>query len=186
MTTTTLFVLAFLAMAVGFVVFRAIPVLPTYFLYRGKRLVNCPETLKTEAVDVAARSAAASAFLGGPTVRLDRCSRWPERQDCGQTCLSQIAADPENCLLWNIVSTWYLGQSCVYCHKRFDALHRLDHAPALMLEDHSTIEWNQIRPEQLPEIFSTSKPVCWNCHIAEMFRRVHPELVIVREKKPAA
>jgi hypothetical protein len=23
-------------------------------------------------------------------------------------------------------------------------------------------------------------PVCWNCHIAQTFRRVHPELVVVR------
>ena len=117
--------------------------------------------------------------------RLDRCSRWAERQDCGQACLKQIVADPENCLVWNIVSNWYLGRSCVCCHKRFGALHRLDHAPALMREDHTTIEWDQIRPEQLLEIFSTSRPVCWNCHIAETFRRVHPELVVDRKRKSA-
>ncbi len=185
MTTTTLFVLVFLALVVCFVVLRTISVLHSYFRYRGKRLVNCPETLKAEAVDVAARTAAASAFLGWRTLRLDRCSRWPERQNCGQACLKQIAADPENCLLWNIVSNWYLGRSCACCRKRFGALHRLDHAPALMREDHTTIEWDQIRPEQLPEIFSTSKPVCWSCHIAETFRRVHPELVVDR-RKPAA
>lgn len=95
MTTTTLFVLVFLALVVGFVVLRTIPVLHSYFRYRGKRLVNCPETLKAEAVDVAARTAAASAFVGWRTLRLDRCSRWPERQNCGQACLKQIAADPE-------------------------------------------------------------------------------------------
>ncbi|MGA6984659.1 MAG: hypothetical protein WBZ01_01285 [Terriglobales bacterium] len=186
MTPTTLFVLALLFMVVCFVVFRTIPVLRTYFLYRGKWLVNCPETLKTQAVDVAARTAAASSFLGGRTLRLDRCSRWPERQDCGQACLKQIAADPENCLLWNIVSNWYLGRSCVCCHKRFGVLHRLDHAPALMRKDHTTIEWDQIRPEQVPEIFSTSKPVCWNCHISATFRRVHPELVVDRKRTSAA
>jgi hypothetical protein len=53
-----------LAVAGGFVLFRAIPVLNTYFLYRGKRLLHCPDTLNTEAVDVAGRTAAASAFLG--------------------------------------------------------------------------------------------------------------------------
>jgi hypothetical protein len=134
-------------------------------------------------VDVAAGISAASAFLGWRTLRLDRCSRWPERQDCGQACLKQITADPENCHLWNIVSTWYLGRSCVCCHNRLGALHRLDHPPALMREDHTTIEWDQIRPEQLPEIFSTSKPLCWNCHIAATYRRVHPELVVDRKRK---
>jgi hypothetical protein len=100
--------------------------------------------------------------------------------------LKQIVADPENCLVWNIVSNWYLGRSCVYCHKRFSVLRRFDHAPALMREDRTTIKWDQIRPDQLPEILSTAKPVCWNCHIAETFRRVHPELVIECKRKPAA
>jgi hypothetical protein len=186
MTTITLFFLALLAMIAGFVVFRAIPVLQTYFLYRGKRLVTCPETLKTEAVDVAARAAAASSFLGWPVFRLDRCSRWPERHDCGQDCLKQITADPENCLLWNIVSNWYLGRSCAYCHKRFGVLHHLDHVPALMREEGTTIEWDRICPERLPEFFSTARPVCWDCHVAKTFRRLHPELVVERKRTPVA
>ena len=183
MTAINLLVIAIAVVLAGLVLLRIIPAARTYFLYRGDWLVNCPETRKTEAVDVAAGTAAANAFLGGRTLRLDRCSRWPERQDCGQACLKQIVADPENCLVWNIVSNWYLGRSCVCCHKRFGALHRLDHAPALMREDHTTIEWDQIRPEQLPDIFSTSKPICWNCHIVETFRRVHPELVVDRGRK---
>lgn len=65
MTTMTFFVLAFLAMVVCFGVLRTIPMLHTYFRYRGKWLVNCPEMRKTQAVDVAAGTAAASAFLGG-------------------------------------------------------------------------------------------------------------------------
>jgi hypothetical protein len=40
-------------------------------------------------------------------------------------------------------------------------------------------------PEQLPEGFSTQQPVCWgNRHIAESFRRKHPELVRNRELEP--
>jgi hypothetical protein len=186
MTTTTLLLLALLATFAGLVVFRIIPALQTYSLYRGKRLVTCPETLKTEAVDIAARSVAASSFLGWPAFHLDRCSRWPERQDCGQECVKQVTSDPENCLLWTIVSNWYLGRSCAYCRKPFRVLHHLDHAPALLREGGTTVEWNQIPPQQLPKLFSTAKPVCWNCHIVETFRRVHPELVIERKSKPAA
>lgn len=186
MTTNKLFLLALLVTIAGFVVFRAIPALQAYLVYRGKRLVTCPETLKTEAVDIAARTVAASSFLGWPAFRLDRCSRWPERQDCGQDCLKQITADPENCLVWSIVSNWYFGRSCTYCRKRFGLLRHLDHVPALLREDETTVEWNQIPPEQLPQIFSTAKPVCWNCHIAETFRRLYPELVIERKREPAA
>lgn len=186
MTVTQFITLVVVVFAAGLFVFRAIPGMRAFFRYRGKHLITCPETQKAAAVDVAAGEAAIGAFLSETTLRLKECSRWPERQDCGQACLKQIAADPENCLLWNIVSHWYLGRNCVCCHKRFGVLHRLDHAPALMREDHTTIEWDQIRPEQVPEIFSTSKPVCWNCHIAETFRRVHPELVVDRKRTSAA
>jgi hypothetical protein len=175
---------AVLVIGAGLFVFRAIPGLQAYFGYRGKRLITCPETHKTEAVDLAAGEAAVSAFLSEPTLRLKQCSRWPERQDCGQECLQQIEADPENCLVWNIVSHWYEGKKCAICHKTFGELHHLDHAPGLLDPDHKTVEWKELRPEQLPEVFSTHRPVCWNCHVTEMFRRLHPELVVDREPEP--
>ncbi len=181
MTVTMLIILAVLALAVGLFVFRAIPGVRAYFIYRGQRLVTCPETHKPEAVDVAAGEAAVGAFLTEPTLRLIECSRWPERQDCGQDCLQQIEIDPENCLVWNIVAKWYEGRSCVFCHKQIGPLHHVDHAPALLGPDHTTVEWNAFHPQQLPEIFETHRPVCWNCHITETFRRVHPEFVVNRE-----
>jgi hypothetical protein len=184
MTATLLIVIIVLVLAVGLFVFRAIPGVRALFAYRGKRLVSCPETHAAAAVNVASGEAALGAFLTEPTLRLKECSRWPERQDCGQECLQQIEADPENCLVWNIVSKWYVGRSCVFCHKLIGPLHHLDHAPALLGPDSKTVEWNQLRPEQLPEVFATHQPVCWNCHVAETFRRVHPELVVNREPEP--
>ncbi|MGB2606929.1 MAG: hypothetical protein WBC78_25220 [Candidatus Sulfotelmatobacter sp.] len=185
MTGTILVVIAVLAIAVGLFVFRAIPGVRAYFEYRGKRLITCPETHKAAAVDVAAGEAAAGAFLSEPTLHLKQCSRWPERQDCGQECLQQIEVDPENCLVWNIVSKWYEGKKCVFCHKTFGELRHLDHAPALLDADHKTVEWRELRPEQLPEVFATHQPVCWNCHVTETFRRLHPELVTDREPEPS-
>jgi len=185
MTGTILVVIAVLAIAVGLFVFRAIPGVRAYFEYRGKRLITCPETHKAAAVDVAAGEAAIGAFLTEPTLHLKQCSRWPERQDCGQECLQQIEVDPENCLVWNIVSKWYEGKKCVFCHKTFVELRHLDHAPALLDADHKTVEWRELRSEQLPEVFATHWPVCWNCHVAETFRRLHPELVTDREREPS-
>jgi hypothetical protein len=182
MTATALFIIAALFVVGGILSFRLIPVARAYFTYRGKRLITCPETNKTEAVDVAARKAAAGAFLGDPTLHLDRCSRWPERQDCGQECLQQIEADPDNCLVSNIISNWYEDKSCVLCHKPIGRLHAMDHTPALRGPDRKTIEWNHLRPEQLPEVLATYSPVCWNCHIATTFRLEHPELVVERHR----
>jgi hypothetical protein len=180
MSVTALFTLVVVLLAIGLFVFRAIPALRAYLDYRGKRLVTCPETKKTAAVDVDASEAALGAFLSEPTLRLEECSRWPERKNCGQECLQQIEISPENCLVWSIVSNWYKGKVCVFCHKQIGPLHHLDHAPALLGPDFKTVEWKQIRPEQLPEVFATHQPICWNCHIAENFRRLHPELVVER------
>lgn len=184
MSGTVLVVIVLVALAAGLFVFRAIPGIRAYFEYRGERLVTCPETHKAAAVDVAAGEAAVGAFLSEPTLRLRQCSRWPERQDCGQDCLQQIQVDPENCLVWNIVSKWYADKKCVYCHKPFGQLKHLDHAPALLSPGHKTIEWGLLRPEQLPDAFSTYKPVCWNCHVTETFRRFYPERVVDRQPEP--
>jgi hypothetical protein len=173
-----------LVLGAGLFAFRAIPGIRAYFKFRGKRLVTCPETHKAAAVDVGAGEAALGAFLKEPTLRLVECSRWPEREGCGQECLQQIEVDPQNCLVWSVVSHWYEGKSCAFCHKPIGSLHRLDHAPALLGPDSKTAEWKDIKPEQLPEIFETYRPVCWNCHVTETFRRVHPELVTDRAYEP--
>jgi 5-methylcytosine-specific restriction endonuclease McrA len=181
---TILVAIVVVTLAVGLFVFRAIPGVRAFFAYRGQRLITCPETQKAAAVDVAAGEAAVGAFLSEPTLRLKECSRWPERQDCGQECLKQIEVNPQNCLVWNIVSQWYEGKQCVYCHQTFGELHHLDHAPALLSPGHKTVEWRELRPEQLPEVFSNHQPICWNCHVAETFRRLHPDLVVDRQPQP--
>ena len=184
MTVTILITLAVVVLALGLFVFRAIPGIRAYFNLRGKRLITCPESETSEAIEVAATEAAVGAFLSEPTLRLRECSRWPERQDCGQECLKQVEIDAQNCLVWNIVSRWYEGKSCVFCRKQIGPLQHLDHAPALLGPDHKTVEWREFQPRQIPDVFETHRPVCWNCHVAETFRRLHPELVVNRELEP--
>ena len=174
--------LLIIGVVAGVILFRVFPMVHSYFKFRGKRLITCPETHRHEAVEVDAGKAAIKAFVGDPALRLEECSRWPERHDCGQECLRQIEANPDSCKVWNIVSQWYEGQSCVYCQRRFGPLHHLDHVPALLGPDHKTIEWDRLQLQHLPEIFITHKPVCWNCHIAESFRQEHPELVVDRHR----
>jgi len=181
-TTFVLFAIAVVAVVGGVALFHLFPALKTYFAYRGKRIITCPETHQKAAVEVAAGTAAATVLWGDPRLRLDRCSRWPERQTCGQECLQQIEADPENCLLWNIVSNWYQGKKCFFCHKPFARMQHLDHPPALLGPDRRTTEWKQFQPEEIFKILAKYQPVCWNCHIVETFRRVHPELVVERHR----
>src|SRR5262249_60041631 len=95
----------------------AISTIRTYIRYRGQMLFRCPETGETASVHLAAGKAAFGAVKSQATVRLHECSRWPERQGCGQQCLGQLAANPENCLSWTKVAGWYRGRSCVHCHQ---------------------------------------------------------------------
>ena len=154
--------------------------LGTYVKFRGKRLVSCPETHKPAAVRVAAGKAALEATVGNERLRLSECSRWPEREACGQECLAQIQEAPKACLVRMIINRWYQGQHCVYCHKPFGEIHWHDHPPALADYQRKTVLWNELPAEKLQEALGKHRPVCWGCHIAQTFRREHPELVVDR------
>jgi len=180
MISTNLVLAAILALVIGAIVFGLSMAVYTYRRYRGERLVTCPETLQPAAVHVNAVNAAKRAAIGNDQIRLHQCSRWPERQNCGQDCLAQVEADPGGCLVWSIVSEWYNGKSCAYCQKPFAVMHWHDRHPALLAPDRSAKQWNEIPAEKLPEVFETHLPICWNCYIAETFRREHPELVLNR------
>jgi hypothetical protein len=172
---------AVLVLLVGTLVFGIALGVRHYLRYRGQRLVTCPETHQAAAVHVNAGKAATTALIGKQEVRLDQCSRWPERRNCGQDCLSQVNADPAHCLVWNIVADWYKGKSCAYCQKPFtEEMHWHDRHPALLSPERVAKQWNEVPPEQLPTIFETYLPVCWNCYIAETFRRQNPERVTTR------
>jgi hypothetical protein len=148
--------------------------------YRGKRLVVCPDNQALVAVDVDAGHAARSAARGRHELRLESCTRWPEKLGCGQECLAQVAAAPEACLLRTILAEWYQGRSCASCGKPFHAFHWHDHQPALRAPDGTLRGWDGFRPEQVIDVLATHAPLCWSCRVAEEFRREHPDLVTDR------
>ncbi len=172
----------FIVVAFGLIAlyFLARIVIPPFLKYRGTRVITCPESQAPAAVKVDAAHAAVTAGVGEPVLQLKTCTRWPERQDCGQQCLSQIAASPEGCLVRNIATHWYAGKQCAYCGKEFGEIHWHERQPALMGPDRTTVQWSEVRPEMLPGVLATHPPVCWDCHITETFRARHPELVIER------
>ena len=148
--------------------------------WRGTRLVRCPETRAPAAVDVDVKQALLTGLLGHERLRLRDCSRWPERAGCGEDCLSQVERAPEDCRVRTIVAEWYADKKCAYCGHAFGEIHWHDHRPALRDPRGATVQWSEVRPEQLPQLFDTCLPVCWDCHVAESFRKEHPELVVDR------
>ena len=157
--------------------------LGTWLKYRETRVVVCPENRKVVAVEVDAAHAALSAPQGHPELRLEDCTRWPEKAGCGQECLSQIESSPEGCRVRTILGDWYRGRECAFCRKTFGEIHWHDRKPALMAADGSFVEWASFRPEQIMGILPVHKPVCRDCFEAESFRRDHPDLVTERPSR---
>jgi hypothetical protein len=117
-----------------------------YKQYSGSRLVACPENQHAAAVSIDARHAAATGLNGSPNLRLCDCTRWPERLNCDQACLSQALQSrpysPVNVkvgtkpiyhlpILLAAFAAWYLGaiwhSQYMFRTRWMDAL-GLDHA----------------------------------------------------------
>ena len=146
---------------------------------RGPRAITCPENRQAAGVSVDQGHAAWTGLKGAPEVRLSSCSRWPERQGCGQECLAQIESSPDGCLVRNILTEWYRGKVCGCCGRSFGEIQWAVQKPALYSADKS-VEWSQIPAEQLRGILETAVPVCFACHMANTLVREHPELVVDR------
>jgi hypothetical protein len=157
--------------------------LNAYMLYRGRRVVVCPETRKYVGVEMNALHAATAAE-DETELCLNSCTRWPERADCNQDCVYQIANAPEDCAVRVMLEDFYEGRSCVLCHKPLASPRWDEHKPALMRAyDRRTFECRELPPEALPVVLDAYLPVCWDCHIAETFHRQHPDLVTDRDSK---
>jgi hypothetical protein len=171
---------AILLLGLLFVLGRAF--MRLFLEFTGARVITCPENQCPAGVRVDAMHAGFSGLQGNLDLRLKSCSRWPERQDCGQECLRQIEAAPKDCLVRNILTKWYAGKTCSVCGKPIGEIHWADNKPALMNPQHSTVQWQEVPPESVPEVLMSHKPVCWNCHIVNRVMIQHPELIVDRSR----
>jgi hypothetical protein len=147
--------------------------------YRGVRVITCPETKQPAAVRVDAGHAAVSTAWDRTELRLDQCSRWPERSGCDQACLKEVSAAPHDCLLRSILTRWFDGKTCFYCQKPV-ALRTHAQQPALRVPDGRTLDFSAIRPEELVAHLDECTPVCFDCHLSEQFRREYADRVTER------
>ena len=148
--------------------------------FGGPRIVTCPETHKPAIVEVDSLRASLTSAVGLPEIRLKECSRWPIREQCGQECLMDLDVAPESCLVSGVLMRWYHDKNCVYCRTPFPELHWADHRPALLSPAGKLTSWGEVNLDELRNVLETHLPVCWNCFIAQSFRREHPDLVVLR------
>jgi hypothetical protein len=141
----------------------AVVVIHSYRRFRGPRVVLCPETITPEAVEVGAVRAAWSVAAGDQQFRLTSCSRWPERRECAQRCLTQIESAPDGCLVRNRVARWYEGSRCALCGNAIGEVRRIGRGPGLVGPDGTIHKWRDLTVEDLAEAFATHRPICSNC-----------------------
>jgi len=152
-----------------------------WWRYRGNRAIICPENLRPAGVVVDAAHASVTGLGGGPELRLSSCSRWPEKSGCGQECLAQIQAAPDECLVRSIVSHWLSGKRCVNCGQAFREISWAGSPPALLSADKKSVEWGAVPADRIYEVLATSEAVCYACHTTITMLREHPELVTHRQ-----
>src|ERR1043165_2061606 len=61
--------------------------------YRGARIVICPENKRPAIVAIDSLHAMLTATVRLPDIRLESCSRWPIKAQCGQQCLTDLDDD---------------------------------------------------------------------------------------------
>jgi len=128
-----------------------------YIKMRGARVITCPDNEQPAAVTVDARHAAFTAVGGHEHLRLDSCSRWPEKAGCGQECLAQIETQPADCLVKTQVSRWYADKSCAICGKALGAVDWASHKPALRAPDGRKLEWSGVQARDDVPVMGTPR-----------------------------
>jgi hypothetical protein len=154
-----------------------------WWTYRGDRVITCPENHRPAGVRVDASHVAAQPFAKSAHLQLSSCSRWPERAGCGQECLSQVAAAPEDCLVRNILVHWYVGKRCASCGQPFGEIPLTGAKPAVLCADKITVEWSEIAADRLAETLASAQPICFACHMGSTLVRTHPELAVDRHRR---
>jgi len=72
----------FAALVLGIAIFYFQRTGGVLMTYRGIRVIICPGTGQSAAVELAAWRGAIRSVLGKPILRIHTCSGWPERRNC--------------------------------------------------------------------------------------------------------
>ncbi len=63
--------------------------LATFYRYRKRKVITCPETHGLAEVRLDARRAALTTVLGKPLLKVEDCSRWPGKKGCDEECVKE-------------------------------------------------------------------------------------------------
>jgi len=146
--------------------------LQNYYRNRGRQPVICPDSGQPADVEVDRKFAFLSAWRGQEHSRLESCSRWPQKGDCGQECLEQLEASPEN--IERYLTKWYEGKSCAICRRALTPSDWRRSHLAVLNQQQQLFELRQMFLEDLQSALQNMRPLCWNCHQEERERQAVP------------
>lgn len=160
---------------VGAVVLTGLPVmlsLQDYYQNRGRRRVTCPDSKQPVEVVVDRKFVFRMALRGQEHSRLESCSRWPEKADCGQECLAQLDPSPEN--IDRLLTQSYAGKACAICARSLTPADWRGSRLGVLDQSGKLLELREMTLERLASVLENMRPLCWKCHQEERARRAVP------------
>jgi hypothetical protein len=149
------------------------------------RVVRCPGTGGGAALHLGGAGTAIGLGVGA-WPHVTRCSLWPERRLCAQSCLAEVETSPEQCAFEGILARWYCGRSCACCRRLVAPVRWGEPRPSLLSPGGRLVTWLDIDPPSVYEVLSMHRAVCAGCTVAERFRRDHPDLIVEGPRDVAA
>jgi hypothetical protein len=147
-----------------------------YYRNRGRQSVTCPDSGQPADVEVDNKFAFWTALRGQQHSRLESCSRWPEKGDCGQECLADLDPSPEN--IDRLLTKWYEGKSCAICARALTQADWRRSRLAVLNEQEKLFELRYMMLDELQVTLQHMRPLCWNCHQEERVRQAVPPRVL--------
>jgi hypothetical protein len=169
---------------IGAAVLVGLPLVSTlqsYFNNRGRRRVICPDDRQAAEVEVDPKFALHAAIQGKELARVGTCTHWPENGDCGQECLAQVEATPQN--LDRLLTKWLDGKPCNVCGRLLAPADWRFGRMGLLNEDFKLVEMRQLDVNNLGAVAQPTRPLCWSCHQQEKQRQSAPVQIASFERQ---
>ena len=161
--------------------------LQSYFQNRGRQPAICPENGEPVDIELDNKYSFWTALRGQEHARLQSCTRWPEKGDCGQECMAQIDPSPEN--VERLMLSWHKDKVCAICTRAITPSDWRRGRLAWLDKQHKLIELRQVNLRQLQSELEEMRPLCWTCHQEERVRQAVPPRVLKGDRmglEPAA
>jgi hypothetical protein len=157
--------------------------LQTYLKNRGRRPVVCPDDHTRAGVEVDRKFTLHAAMHGKEQMRVKTCSHWPENGNCGQECLVQVEATPEN--IDRLLTRWFDGKPCNVCRRPLTPADWRFGRVGFLNEQSKLVELQQIDLDNFGTVAEPTRPLCWTCHQQEKQRQAQPVHIGVQNRQTA-